>query len=156
MQKVSFPLYMYCQMPVSKQGRTGATGRRGIGTIVSSTKSFISQRSVIFLPSWSDLFRSGTVPDDLEHFRSALHLSSSLPASITLLIYKGILDQAKTLWQTPAKLPPLANEAEKKCWLFQKGFKWFYMYLTLGCLAVSEVHEKIRQIKSPQRQRLQN
>ncbi|EMP31536.1 hypothetical protein UY3_11350 [Chelonia mydas] len=66
------------------------------------------------------------------------------PSGVALPIVKSIQANAKTVWQTPASIPPTAKYVERKYFIPSKGYKYLFTHLQPCSLVVAAVNEKER------------
>ncbi|TFK07320.1 lymphocyte antigen 6 complex locus protein G6c-like [Platysternon megacephalum] len=59
------------------------------------------------------------------------------PSRVTLPLMKTIQANAKTIWQTPASIPPTAKGVERKYFILSKGFDYLFTHPQPCSLVVS-------------------
>ncbi|EMP36782.1 hypothetical protein UY3_06019 [Chelonia mydas] len=72
-------------------------------------------------------------------------LPPSGPAYIALPLIKTISDTTKTLWQTPALLPPMAKHKKRCYFVPSKGYEHLYTHPTPDSLMVDAANQCERQ-----------
>lgn len=79
------------------------------------------------------------VTEDSDPMMNILALSG--PSRIALLLIKTIVDTSKTLWQTPASLPPTAKCNEQRYFVPSKGYEHLYSHLQPDSLVVDAANQ---------------
>lgn len=97
--------------------------------------------------SFQDLFKrlvasldisSAELPQTQHKFTDILQASPS--AKIALPINSAIMDPAKTIWQTPATIPPSCKSLDRKSYVPAKGAEFLPTRPALNSLVVEAVN----------------
>ncbi|EMP38175.1 hypothetical protein UY3_04607 [Chelonia mydas] len=72
-------------------------------------------------------------------------LTSSRPTRIALSFIKTIADTIKTLWQTPASLPPMAKRNERRYFVPSRGYEHLYTHPSPDSLVMDAANQRERQ-----------
>ncbi|EMP41357.1 hypothetical protein UY3_01399 [Chelonia mydas] len=71
-------------------------------------------------------------------------LSVEAPTRVALPIIRTIQTNAKTIWQTPASIPPTARGVERKYFVPSKEYEYLYTHSQPCSLVVTSVNERER------------
>ncbi|EMP24607.1 hypothetical protein UY3_18302 [Chelonia mydas] len=69
-------------------------------------------------------------------------LSAEAPSRVALPVIRTIQADAKTIWQSPVSIPPMAKGVERKYFVTSKEYKYLYMHPQPCSLVVALVNEK--------------
>lgn len=105
--------------------------------------------------SFQELFKrvTGSLDISLSALPETQHklqdiLQVSPTAKIVLPINASIMDPAKTIWQTPATVPPSCKMSDKKYYVLSKGAEFLFIHPTPNLLVIEAVSQKGKQHQS--------